>query len=60
MSNIKCDKINLSVPGKHLLINTDLIISEGSKYALIGYNGSGKTTLLKHISQKAWGELHLL
>ena len=54
MSNIKCEGIDLRVPNKCLLENTDLIISEGSKYALIGHNGTGKTTLLKHIAEKAW------
>lgn len=54
MANIKCDKIDLRVPNKCLLENTDLIISEGSKYALIGPNGTGKTTLVKHIATKAW------
>jgi ATP-binding cassette subfamily F protein 1 len=54
MENISCKKISLSVPGKTLLINTDLNINEGSKYALIGYNGVGKTTLLRNIFKKSW------
>ena len=54
MSNIKCEKIDLRVPNKCLLENTDLIINEGFKYAVIGKNGIGKTTLLKNISTRVW------
>jgi ATP-binding cassette subfamily F protein 1 len=54
MANITCKSISLDVPGKHLLVDTDLIISEGSKYALIGINGSGKSSLLRAISQRRW------
>ena len=54
MAIINCKDILLTVPGNALLINTDLSIVEGSKYALIGYNGSGKTTLLRRIQQKYW------
>ena len=55
MANITCKNISLDVPGKHLLVDTDLIISEGGKYALVGVNGSGKSSLLKNISQRLWG-----
>jgi ATP-binding cassette, subfamily F, member 1 len=54
MANIACKEINLSVPGKHLLVSTDLVITEGSKYAIIGHNGTGKTTLLREIAKKKW------
>jgi ATP-binding cassette subfamily F protein 1 len=55
MASIKCPNINLQVTGKTLLLDTDLIINKGSKYALIGYNGTGKTSLLKEIQKKNWG-----
>lgn len=54
MANITCKNISLNVPGKHLLLDTDLVINFGSKYALIGWNGSGKTSLLKAIDQRNW------
>jgi len=54
MANITCKGISLDVPGKHLLVDTDLIISDGAKYALIGVNGSGKSSLLRSISQRDW------
>ena len=55
MTDISCKKIDVHVPGKKLLVDTDLVISEGVKYALIGHNGTGKTTLLKQINDKMWG-----
>jgi ATPase subunit of ABC transporter with duplicated ATPase domains len=38
---------DLSINGHKLLENTQLIISNGEKYGLIGKNGIGKTTLMK-------------
>jgi ATPase subunit of ABC transporter with duplicated ATPase domains len=54
LQNIKCEKILLQVPKKTLLVDTDLVIVGGFKYALIGSNGIGKSTLLKAIHNKNW------
>lgn len=45
-------KVSLSAGLKDLLVDTDLRITQGSKYGLIGPNGCGKTTLLKCIGYK--------
>ena len=39
---------DLSINGKHLIENSQLTISNGEKYGLIGKNGIGKTSLLKY------------
>lgn len=43
--------IDLSINGQKLLENTQLTISNGDKYGLIGKNGIGKTSLLNYIYQ---------
>lgn len=45
-------KVSLSAGLKDLLVDTDLRITAGAKYGLIGPNGCGKTTLLKFIGYK--------
>jgi ATP-binding cassette subfamily F protein 1 len=45
--NISIQKFDLKVPGKTLLHDTTIKLSESCKYGLVGLNGSGKTTLLK-------------
>jgi ATP-binding cassette subfamily F protein 1 len=40
---------DLSINGKHLIENSQLTISNGEKYGLIGKNGIGKTSLLIYI-----------
>ncbi|AYV78352.1 MAG: uncharacterized protein Edafosvirus10_27 [Edafosvirus sp.] len=52
MINIVLKNINVQVPNKTLIHNSDLIISNKHKYGLIGRNGSGKTTLLKFIKDR--------
>jgi ATPase subunit of ABC transporter with duplicated ATPase domains len=42
---------DLVINGKKLLENTQLIISTGEKYGLIGKNGIGKTSLLNYINK---------
>lgn len=44
--------VNLQINGKELLNNTELIISSGAKYGIIGANGIGKTTLLNYINNR--------
>ncbi len=39
--------LNLAVPGKQLIIDSDLSLAPGKIYGLVGPNGSGKSTLLK-------------
>jgi ATP-binding cassette subfamily F protein 1 len=41
--------LNLTIGGKILLKDTQLTISDGEHYGLIGKNGIGKTTLLNYI-----------
>lgn len=50
--DISIQNITIKVPGKTLLENTDLIISDGTKYGLIGKNGIGKSSLLKQIADR--------
>lgn len=50
--DIDLRKVSLSAGLKDLLVDTDLRITEGAKYGLIGPNGCGKTTLLKCIGYK--------
>lgn len=51
-NNISIDNLNLSVNDskKHLLNNTQLKITLGHRYGLIGKNGIGKSTLLKQLA----------
>ena len=46
-STIGISSFDLSVPGKKLFNEANLIMTKGIKYSLIGPNGSGKSTLLK-------------
>ena len=48
--DISISNFSLQINGLDLLTNTDLKISQGFKYGLIGHNGSGKSILLKYIS----------
>lgn len=50
--DIRLENINLDVPGKQLLLDTNFILNRGKKYGLIGRNGIGKTTLLYAICRK--------
>lgn len=50
--DIRLENINLDVPGKQLLVDTDFTLNRGKKYGLIGRNGIGKTTLLYAICRK--------
>lgn len=50
--DIKITGINLSVPGKELLKDSTLTVSNKKKYGLVGKNGIGKSVLLHHIAQR--------
>ena len=45
--------INLSVPTKTLITNSELKLTYGSKVGLVGFNGLGKSYLLKQIATRA-------
>lgn len=47
--DIVLENIKLTVPGKTLLVDTDIKFSHQRKYGLIGANGLGKSTLLKKV-----------
>ncbi len=49
---IKAEKLSKKFKNKILFENTDFIIENNAKIALLGDNGSGKTTLLKIILNK--------
>ena len=50
--DIRVEGVELEVPGKQLLSDTDFILGRGRKYGLIGRNGIGKTTLLYAICRR--------
>lgn len=53
-TDIMPTQIDLDVPGKQLLFDTEFKLSKGKKYGLIGRNGIGKTTLLYEICRKGF------
>ena len=50
--------VNLQINGKDLLKDSELIISSGAKYGIIGANGVGKTTLLNYIGNRNHQDLN--
>ena len=42
-------KVEISVGGKKLINESELVINSETKYFLMGINGCGKTTLMKHL-----------
>ncbi|EKX54018.1 ATP-binding cassette sub-family F like protein [Guillardia theta CCMP2712] len=51
--DISVSGFSISVGGKILLEDAELLISAGNRYGLVGPNGQGKSTLLMHIAKKA-------
>ena len=49
--------VNLQAGGKELLKDTNVTITNGKKYGIIGKNGTGKTTLLNYINSRKNPEL---
>jgi ATP-binding cassette subfamily F protein 1 len=47
--DVRSRSFSITVFGKNLFLNSELNLSYGFKYGLIGKNGVGKSTLLKHI-----------
>ena len=52
VKDISVDRLMVTVPGKTLLVDTKLKISDQQKYGLMGTNGSGKSTLLHQIATR--------
>lgn len=50
LNSISIKNFNLSISNKKLFENSDLVLSYGNCYGLIGKNGYGKSSLLKQIS----------
>jgi ATP-binding cassette, subfamily F, member 3 len=50
--DIKVDSIDVSIGGKRILSDTDLVLAYGHRYGLVGQNGIGKSTLLRALSRR--------
>jgi ATP-binding cassette subfamily F protein 3 len=50
--DIHIENMQISVAGKTLIENCDVLFQRGRRYGLVGRNGTGKTTLLRHISAR--------
>ncbi|KCV67510.1 hypothetical protein H696_06029 [Fonticula alba] len=47
--NINVHNFSIHMGGKTLFKDSNLNLSHGRRYGLVGYNGTGKSTLLNHI-----------
>lgn len=52
--NVDIENFSISTPKKQIFESTNLTLSYGNKYGLVGPNGKGKTTLLNHISKRVF------
>lgn len=50
--DVKVDGIDVSIGGKRILTDTNLILAYGRRYGLVGQNGIGKSTLLRALSRR--------
>ncbi|OLN85106.1 Protein GCN20 [Colletotrichum chlorophyti] len=50
--DIKLDNVDVSIGGSRILTDTDLTLSYGHRYGLVGNNGVGKSTLLRALSRR--------
>jgi ATP-binding cassette subfamily F protein 3 len=50
--DIKIDSIDVSIGGLRILSDTNLTLSYGRRYGLVGQNGIGKSTLLRALSKR--------
>ena len=50
--DIKVDGFDVSIGGKRILSDTNLILAYGRRYGLVGQNGIGKSTLLRALSRR--------
>ncbi|KAK2049219.1 ABC transporter [Colletotrichum somersetense] len=50
--DIKLDNIDVSIGGQRIVTDTDLTLSYGHRYGLVGHNGVGKSTLLRALSRR--------
>ncbi|CAK7268280.1 ATP-binding cassette, regulator of translational elongation [Sporothrix epigloea] len=50
--DIKLDNIDVNISGTRILTDTNLSLSYGHRYGLVGNNGVGKSTLLRALSRR--------
>ncbi|KAF4557003.1 ABC transporter-like protein 7 [Elsinoe fawcettii] len=50
--DIKVDGIDISIGGKRILSDTNLMLAYSRRYGLVGQNGIGKSTLLRALSRR--------
>lgn len=50
--DVSVTDLSISVPGKHLIVDSALKITYGKRYALVAPNGTGKSTLLQLITTR--------
>ena len=46
------DKIEITIAGKKLINESDIVLNSETKYFLMGNNGTGKTTLMKYLYER--------
>lgn len=50
--DIKLDNVDVSIGGTRILTDTNITLSYGHRYGLVGHNGVGKSTLLRALSRR--------
>ena len=50
--DVLCESVDLSYGSVQLVMNSQMRLVFGRKYALVGRNGAGKSTLLRHIADR--------